>query len=49
MYKMSIDSRVATKGVVSNVEGTLEELAELLDTEEFFYILDPQLKEVKNL
>ena len=49
MYKMGIDSRVASKGIVSNVQGTLEELAELLDKEEFFYILDPHLSEYKNL
>lgn len=32
MYKMGVDARVASKGVVANVEGTLEEMDELLHT-----------------
>lgn len=30
MYKMGVDSRVASMGVVNNVEGTLEELSQML-------------------
>lgn len=30
MYKMGVDSRVASMGIVSNVEGTLEEFSQLL-------------------
>jgi hypothetical protein len=30
MFKMGVESRVASKGVVDNVDGTLEEFAQLI-------------------
>jgi len=44
MFKMGVDSRVASMGIVENVEGTLEELADMLQNDDCVYILDPQLK-----
>jgi hypothetical protein len=40
---MDINSRVASKGVAENVEGTLQELAEMLQYDLAFSALDPAL------
>lgn len=49
MYKMGVDSRVAAMGVVNNVEGTLEEFSQMLSDQKYFFILDPQMIEFKEL
>lgn len=48
-FKMEIEGRLANKGIAENIEGTVQEFADMLNSEKFAYKLDPQMAEFKKL